>query len=237
MSNSECRIYNKNCKLADSKMCNKNCWKFIQLNFQYKYSNIPKKYKSIDELTITDSNSCDKKAFVKLNKYKNNIHENVEKCNGAFIWGYNKGNGKTSWSIKILKEYFKQLHNTIETFEKVYGMYINVPTLFKKLRDSFDKEDKSKIRKLEKNLINCNLLVIDDIGTEAPTTWVKESLYIIINQRDMEQKTTIFTSNVSLDELESEDLLGTRIVDRIYSLTNKNIVELQGPSWRRGGLD
>ena len=232
--NDKCLIYS-NCKVKDTAQCDINCSKYVQLKFQYSVSNIPKKYIKEHTLSLSAKNIMDENSYRKLNEYKKNIYKNVAISKGAFIWGHNKGNGKTSWAIKIMKEYFRQLHNFMGAYEKPYGLYVNVPTFFKQMRDSFNSENTKEIRTLEKNLIETELLVFDDIGTEAPTTWVKESLYIIINQREMEQKTTIFTSNLSLEDLESEDLLGTRIVDRIYSLCLDNIIELKGPSWRRGG--
>jgi len=49
--------------------------------------------------------------------------------------------------------------------------------------------------------IDVDVLVLDDIGQEKPSEWVKERLYIIINERYQLGKKTILTSNVSLQKL------------------------------------
>lgn len=226
----KCKLYNT-CKQRDTDMCNRNCWKYVQLNYQLGNSNIPKGYLPPPTLDVKGGSFVDVDAFRKLSEYQNNIFYHVNSTGmGAYIYGRNKGNGKTSWAIKILFHYFRQLNQGIETFEQSKGLYINVPILFKQSRDNISNPSPS-FKKLEKQIQTVDLLILDDIGTEAPTQWVKENLYVYITSREMENKATIYTSNLSLSEL--EQILGGRIVDRIYKQVQGNIIMFKGTSRRR----
>jgi DNA replication protein DnaC len=74
-------------------------------------------------------------------------------------------------------------------------------------------------------LKNIELLWIDDIGVEKLTEWVEETLYRIVNYRMMNEKPTIFTSNIRL-----EDMPG-RIASRIIG--NAQQVWLVASDYRR----
>lgn len=71
-------------------------------------------------------------------------------------------------------------------------------------------------------------LVLDDIGTQNPTNWRNETLFELINDRHGADRTTIFTSNYSLDELEKR--IGDRLAWRIREMAE--VVHLTGPNLR-----
>lgn len=58
-----------------------------------------------------------------------------------------------------------------------------------------------------------DLLLIDDIGTEKPTGWVREKLYEVIDSRHG-SRTTIFTTNLGGEDLAKK--LGQALASRIY---------------------
>jgi len=229
LANKKCYL-KESCKIIDTDACGIDCWKMLQLEYQYRVSNLPLEY--IKENAIRPE-QIDREAFLLLRDYKDNVYNNVkvQRC-GLFISSPNKGNGKTTWATKILKEYFRQLHQTIESFEKPKGLFVNVPILFDSLRDNISNPT-PEARQLERKILEADLVIFDDIGTEAPTKWVKEKLYIYITTREMEGRASIYTSNLSMAQLESEDLLGSRIVDRIYKQVGTNIINLKGKSKRR----
>jgi len=73
------------------------------------------------------------------------------------------------------------------------------------------------------------LLVMDDIGAESPTEWVRDILYQIVDTRYCNRLPTIFTSNLPLAKLESR--LSDRIADRIVEMCD-SVVHLNVPSYR-----
>ena len=78
-------------------------------------------------------------------------------------------------------------------------------------------------------LIKAEVLVIDDIGTEKPSDWVAETLYNLVNSRYENTKTTIFTSNLELDEL--ADKVDDKLASRITEMTD--IIKSTGKDKRK----
>ncbi len=53
-------------------------------------------------------------------------------------------------------------------------------------------------------ILNCDLLVIDDLGTEMATQFTKSALYNLVNTRILSHKPTIINTNLSLKEIEAK---------------------------------
>ena len=65
----------------------------------------------------------------------------------------------------------------------------------------------------EQALLDCDLLILDDLGAEFSTTFTVAALYNIINTRLSRNKTTIISTNLTAAEL--EDKYTQRIASRI----------------------
>ena len=50
-------------------------------------------------------------------------------------------------------------------------------------------------------ILNCDLLVLDDLGTELTTQFVQTALYTLINTRLAAGRHTVISSNLSMDEV------------------------------------
>ncbi len=133
---------------------------------------------------------------------------NLEKCKGyAERFAQNGGNllfvgatglGKTHLSSSIAKSVIEQ------GFEVVYDTAQNV------LAD-FEKEQFKYQSGLVEKYFDCDLLIIDDLGTEMQTAFTVSSIYNIINTRLNSGKSTIINTNFSHEELRK------RYSDRITS--------------------
>ena len=143
-----------------------------------------------------------------------------------FIWGKNTGCGKTSWACKIMGYYFRKI--AFSSGLENEGLYIYLPTFLEDLRNSYSNPDEDFAEVLEM-LKKCKLLIIDDIGAEKVTEWVRERLVSIINTRVSGGLSTIYTSNLSPDELVSQ--FEERIASRVLGCSQ--IVEIIGKD-RRG---
>ena len=60
-------------------------------------------------------------------------------------------------------------------------------------------------------ILNCELLIIDDLGTELANSFTTSQLYYFIEERHMKQKSTIISTNLSFQELRE------RYSERIFS--------------------
>ena len=153
-----------------------------------------------------------------MNDFKENILDHVNKGEGLYIWGENTGNGKTSWACKIMGYYFRKI--AFSSGLENEGLYIYLPTFLDDLRNSYNTSSSEFDEELEM-VKNCKLLIVDDIGAERVTEWVRERLVSIINTRVSNGLCTIYTSNLSLKGL--TDKLGD---DRISSRIKGSVQEL-----------
>lgn len=122
------------------------------------------------------------------------------------FWG-DPGLGKTFLSTCIAKELIGTNHSVIyETAYKTFSMLEELK--FKKS----DNEEKLKF-KIDK-LYSCDLLILDDLGSEFATQYTTASLFDIINSRLISGKKTVINTNLSITELTKK--YGERVVSRLY---------------------
>ncbi len=113
------------------------------------------------------------------------------------------GLGKTHLSLAITGEVVKK------GYLPVYGPAENLFNMIEKERfSSFGNESDSY-----NTMINCDLLVIDDLGSEFMTTFSKSILYNLINSRILSKKPTIISTNLTMKEIEK--LYSPRIASRL----------------------
>ena len=79
-------------------------------------------------------------------------------------------------------------------------MYETASRLFSKLEQArFNPSDETR-REAEK-LSACDLLIIDDLGTEMPGQFVTAALYSLVNDRLLEGKPMIISTNLNVEEM------------------------------------
>lgn len=126
------------------------------------------------------------------------------KFQNLFLYG-NTGVGKTFLSHCIAKELIDQAHCVI---------YFSAFDLFEKLaKNTFQKD--SGLISTQEEIMECDLLIIDDLGTELTNTFVASALFQCINERIMRKKSTIISTNLTLERF--RDTYSERIFSRITS--------------------
>ena len=217
---SKCYVDKTVCKKAGTEACTDGCRAFILMEAIYSFSGIPKRYQREKKLTPGTS---DLESLNPLNEFNNKILNHVEEGEGVFLFSKGTGNGKTSWVCKIANEYIRKMLFTKEIDDLVY--YVNTPELLENLRRGYDDGEYDLITH---KLKNAKIVIFDDIGAEKSTEWVRERLYTLINHRVMEGLTTLYTSNLTIDEI--RDNLGSRVASRIKE--GNLFVELKGQDRR-----
>ncbi len=82
------------------------------------------------------------------------------------------------------------------------------------------------------SILNCDLLIIDDLGTETILKNVtKEYLYLVINERQLNGKSTIVTTNLSLMQI--IDRYGERVFSRLMNKANSILLNITGNDLRQ----
>lgn len=113
------------------------------------------------------------------------------------------GLGKTHLSLAVAGK----------AVESGYGViYTSAQNLFNKLeKEKFGRSDGNT----EETILDCDLLIIDDLGAEFTTQFTVSALYNIINSRELEGKPTIISTNLTPEQLTST--YSERIASRILS--------------------
>lgn len=108
---------------------------------------------------------------------------------GLYLWG-EQGRGKTSLACEIAKLVIK---------DKSSVLFTNVPSLMRSIRDAYS-DDKNSPESIVKKCINIDLLILDDLGQENATRDTVEIIYEIVNERDLDMKPLVVTSNLRRDK-------------------------------------
>ena len=97
------------------------------------------------------------------------------------------GLGKTHLSAAIAREVSGQ------GFSVVYDTAAHVFERFETQKFSREEEADTDVGRI----LHCDLLILDDLGTEMTTAFVQSALYTIVNTRLMERRSTIISTNLS----------------------------------------
>lgn len=150
---------------------------------------------------------------------RNFVQNFKQDYHNLFFYG-TVGTGKSFLSGCIAKELLQSGHSVI---------YFSSSGLFDTLaRYSFDAKSKDSLYNFYKDIYNCDLVIIDDLGTEVTNSFVTSQLFSLLNERHLGRKSTIISTNLSLEEL--RDRYSDRVFSRITS--NYTICKLTGPDIR-----
>lgn len=122
------------------------------------------------------------------------------------------GLGKTHLSLAIANVVINRGYSV------VYGTAQNILSDLQK--ENFGRDD--DIRYYEKAVLGCDLLILDDLGTEFKSAYTVACLYNIINSRLSAKLPTIISTNFTAEELEEK--YDQRITSRITGEYNKLIL-------------
>lgn len=85
-------------------------------------------------------------------------------------------------------------------------------------KNKFNKYDILTSNEQISYILNCDLLIIDDLGTELVNSFTSSQLYYFIEERHLNQKSTIISTNLSFKEL--RDRYSERIFSRFTGYYN-----------------
>lgn len=116
------------------------------------------------------------------------------------------GVGKTFLTNCIAKSLLDSSHSVI---------YLTAIELFQRF-EQHDFHKKAADDYLDSHyILDCDLLIIDDLGTELGNTYTNSKLFYIINERILRRKSVIISTNLTLSEI--RDNYSERIMSRLSS--------------------
>lgn len=185
----------------------------------------------LNKIDLTHENESYQKVYQIIQKWLKQLPEK-----GLYLWG-GLGVGKSYLAACISNQLAQRGHKVA---------FVNVPNFFAKARsnvgvlDPVSKENfiNSSLRRLMK----AEFLILDDIGAERVTDWVRDDILApLLNYRMDNKKSTIFTSNSNFDDLrerlmyntsgQKDEMKADRIMERIRTLSVE--IKLEGSSRRK----
>ena len=136
-----------------------------------------------------------------IQDFDNNLHN-------LLIYG-DTGVGKTFLTNCIASELLATSHSVI---------YLTAIELFEIFSDNvYDKSSRSAATAglSAEYIVECDLLIIDDLGTELCNSFTNSKLFYCINERTLKRKATIISTNLTFRDLST--IYSERIVSRLTS--------------------
>lgn len=200
----------------EGKKC--RCFKKEEISLLYSQSNIQEVLERENFSSFTFSYYDDKEVIPQIGMtvaaYMEQVYgwcreyvEGFEARGGNLIFTGSTGVGKTFLTNCIAKE-------LIDRYQSVIYLSANdLFDIFSKNKFHYDTEE--EMRDMYQYILDCDLLIIDDLGTELNNTFVSSQLFYCINERLIRKKGTIISTNLSMDML--RDTYSDRISSRIIS--------------------
>lgn len=199
-----------------------HCFRQQEISLLYEQSNIQKvlSQENFSTLSYDYYQGEDLEHFQRAVKICRDFVENFKQdYRNLFFYG-TVGTGKSFLSGCIAEALLQK---------GVSVIYFSSSGLFDTLaRYSFDARAKEALYGFCKDLYHCDLVIIDDLGTEITNAFVASQLFSCLNERHVAQKATIISTNLTLEEL--RDRYSDRVFSRITSYYE--LCKLTGPDIR-----
>lgn len=205
---------------VDGKMC--ECLKQLQKQLAYEKLNrsLPLSGSSLDNFSLDFYSGDARKHMEQIFIYCRQYAERFRSNSPSLLFRGATGLGKTHLSLAIASA------ATEKGFGVIYGSSQNFAVAFEKER--FDRQLGDAVFSTNQKLQDCDLLILDDLGTEFSSSYVNSALYSIIDTRLLSSKPTIISTNLSFKEMEQK--YSARFVSRIAG--NYNAFEFSGQDIR-----
>lgn len=207
----DCKKFNNQNKPCECREADIFCIKLFKIATLYEQALMSEsqRYRKVISL---DSDRCDYEAFNTLRIFSDeeNIERNIQAGNSLYIYSSITGNGKTLWAERICQSYINAIWHKADLSCKV--LFVSVPRFLISMKDNINQQNDYFIH-IRDNIQLADLVVWDDIATKDTTQFEHENLLSMLDNRVVNHKSNIFTSNISPENL--EQLVGPRLCSRI----------------------
>ena len=199
-----------------------HCFRQAEITLLYEQSNLKQVLEKENFSTLSyewfqgESLTSYRQTVEKCKKFVQNFKTNYQ---NLFFYG-TVGSGKTFLSNCIAKECLEKGCSVI---------YFSAAGLFDSLaRNAYSFRSQEETSVLFSDLYTCDLLIIDDLGTETASALTLSHFFTCINERLLRKKSILISTNLSLEDFRN------RYQDRIFSRITGNFefCKLTGPDIR-----
>nr|WP_302597948.1 ATP-binding protein [uncultured Cellulosilyticum sp.] len=185
------------------------CYEDIVQDNMLNFAMIPKVFQNISvksfDISIYDSVNVDIAIKAKniVSAYVKKFDEMQAIGKGLFLYSHIRGSGKTRLIISV--------GNALIKVHKQRTRFITTIDLLGKIKETYDDKSNISEQKLIADFCEIPILILDDIGTERASAWVTEIFFKILDTRKINKKVTLITSNLSIDELQHDERIKSRL--------------------------
>jgi len=186
---------------------------------------IPKRYEHCDLESYLPSNASQKTA----KKFVQSFLDKYPLIDVGLLLLGTCGVGKTHLAVALLKGVIAEKGDG--------GLFYDFRDLLREIQASWNSVSQTSELEVLRPVLEAKVLVLDELGANKPTDWVRDTIAHIINCRYNDKKLTIFTSNyldVTRNHKEESltDRIGLRLRSRLYEMCRD--IEIDGEDFRKG---
>jgi DNA replication protein DnaC len=143
------------------------------------------------------------------------------------------GVGKTHLAVGIMKQLIRQ--------KSIPCLFCTFPELLKHIQNSYNPVSQTSELALLAPVLEIEVLVLDELGAQNPSPWVRDMVAYVLNHRYNENKVTIITTNYFDPEEGKEprpgitdslvDRIGNRMRSRLFEMCKT--IKMDGNDYRR----
>ena len=218
---SKCFLFDR----CNHKDCEKDfCLRKYKMDTLYSAALMTESQKQHVVLKI-DPDGTDLEQFQKLAAIEQDIVKFISEGKNLYLHSANCGNGKSSWSIRLVEAYFNKIWARADG--KCRVLFISVPRFLLALKDNITTRS-SYVDYIKDNVLEADLVIWDDIAAKMGSEFELTHLLNIIDNRLALGKSNIYTSNLNRQQLYTA--LGERLTSRIANMSTD--IELFGADKR-----
>jgi DNA replication protein DnaC len=185
---------------------------------------IPKRYEHCDLDSYLPNHESQKKAKIYVQRFL----EKYPQIDVGLLFLGTCGVGKTHLAVALLKQVIKDKGDG--------GIFYDFRDLLREIQASWNSISQTSELEVLRPVLEAKILVLDELGANKPTEWVRDTIAHIINCRYNDKKLTIFTSNyldtpTKQGEEALKDRIGVRLRSRLFEMCRE--VEINGVDFRQ----
>lgn len=144
-----------------------------------------------------------------------------------------QGVGKTHLAVGIIKTLIRE--------KSIQCLFCTFPELLKEIQNSYNPVSQASELSLLSPILESEVLVLDELGAQNPSSWVRDTVAYVLNYRYNENKVTVLTTNYR-DEEERRDTkigitdtlserIGVRMRSRLFEMCKT--IKMDGNDFRK----
>jgi len=185
---------------------------------------IPKRYEHCDLDSYIPNDPTQKKAKADTTRFL----EKYPLIDMGLLFLGPCGVGKTHLAVSILRRVITEKGDSC--------LFYDFRDLLREIQLSWDSVSQVSEWDILRPVLEARVLVLDELGSNKPTDWVRDTIAHIINCRYNERRITIFTSNYLDTPMRSgeetlTDRVGIRLRSRLYEMCK--LIDIRGKDFRR----